>query len=68
MIIVAIIAVWIVLAIGMGIYAMRTATEAPLVECFDCNKTSCTGCPFLEKARQESAPVELFEEQQRIAA
>ncbi len=51
MLIGSIIAGWIVIAVGMGIWAIRSATDPPMVECFDCDLSTCTGCPYLEKAR-----------------
>jgi hypothetical protein len=57
---------WIVTAVALAVYAMRTAEEPPLVECFDCNRDACTNCPYLERARCESE--DLYIEERKLAA
>lgn len=61
---------WIGLSVAGAVWAMRNAAEPPLVECFDCRRDHCAGCPFLEKARlqeQEDDVLPVFEEK-RLAA
>lgn len=58
----AVVVVWIFFSVGLSLWAMKNAGEPPMVECFDCDRTTCCGCPSLEKARYEP------EDEQALAA
>ncbi len=68
MLIAGIVAGWIVLATGMAMRAMRYAEETPLVECFDCNLSSCDQCHFVERAKLDIEQNDIPIEERRLAA
>ncbi len=65
MLIASIVIAWIACVVFLSIRAMRSAVEPPIVECFDCDRQSCAGCPYLEREREEASWVE---EEERLAA
>ncbi len=67
MLIASIVAGWIVFVVVVGVRATKGAEEPLLKECFNCNKESCAGCPFLEQARAE-LDADLQIEDHRLAA
>jgi len=54
MLIASIIIAWIAFVVVASMRAMRSAVDPPLVQCFDCNRDGCAGCPYLEHAAPDA--------------
>jgi len=68
MLIASIVIAWVTFAVGLGVWAVRSAGDPPLAECFDCNRTSCEGCPYIEKSAQTQEAESAGEQETRLAA
>ncbi|BCW98267.1 MAG: hypothetical protein KatS3mg024_1094 [Armatimonadota bacterium] len=68
MLIASIIIAWIAFVVVMSLRAMRSAVDPPLVQCFDCDRESCSGCPYLEQSvLEEDLSYQEYQEE-RLAA